>query len=171
MATAAHPTGTDRDLSGSAQARLRAALTGSIFAMSVLAYLGNEDTGLVKAVATVVGTGLVIFFGEAYAGLLSASLASARPLPWSEIRHELGVCSMAAAPGVLAGAFLVLADVLGSTTPIAIDVALWLGALTLVALSVLEAHGSHRPPAVRIGSVVASVLIGIAIIVLKALLH
>jgi hypothetical protein len=171
--TAPHDTAAPRDgdLSGSAQAHLRAALTGSIFAMSVLAYLGHGDTGLGKAVATVVGTGLVIFFGEAYAGLLSASLASVRTLPAEEIRHELSACSMAAAPGVLAGAFLVLADVLGSTVPIAIDVALWLGVLTLTVLSVVEAHGSHRSLPVRIGSVVVSVLIGVGIIVLKALLH
>lgn len=173
VATAPHDTAPPRegDMSGSAQAHLRAALTGSIFAMSVLAYLGSHDTTLLKAVATVAGTGLVVFFGEVYAGLLSASLASVRKLPRAEIRHEVSACSMAAAPGLLAGAFLVLADALGSTTAIAIDVALWLGVLTLTALSILEARGSHRSLLVRIGSVAVSVLVGVAIIVLKALLH
>ncbi|HEY2194074.1 MAG TPA: hypothetical protein VGH76_17495 [Actinomycetospora sp.] len=161
----------DGDLSTVARARLRSALTGSIFAMSVLAYLGSHETGLVAAVVTVVGTGLVIFFGEAYAGLLSASLASTAKLPRAEIREELGTSSMAAAPGVLAGVLLVLVDLLGSTVQTGIDIALWAGVLTLTALSVLEAHGSHRSLPVRVASVVGSVLVGVVVIVLKATLH
>jgi len=78
---------------------------------------------------------------------------------------------MAAAPGVLAGAFLLIADVLGSTVPTAIDVALWSGVLTLVACSVVEARGSHRSPLFRVGSVAVSVVLGVGIIVLKAQLH
>lgn len=87
-----------------ARARVRSLLTGSIFAMAVLVYLGDRETTLVAAVGTVAGTGLVVFFGEAYAGLLSASLASVRAVPWTEVRDELGASSAAAAPGVLAGA-------------------------------------------------------------------
>ena len=107
-------TGGHGDLGPHTRAKLRATLTGSIFAMSVLAYLGDHETTLTKAVLTVVGTGLVIFFGEAYAGLFSMALASVRALPAAEVRHELSACSMAAAPGVLAGAFLLIADVLGT---------------------------------------------------------
>lgn len=156
------------DLSPLARAHVRAALTGSIFAMSVLAYLGDHDTSLTTAVATVVGTGLVIFFGEAYAGLLSASMASVRKVPWTEIRHELSASSMTAAPGVLAGVFLLLADLWGSTVQTGIDIALWLGVLTLTGCSVIEGYGSHRSLWVRIGSVVGSVAVGVGIIVLKA---
>ena len=91
-------TGGHGDLGPHTRAKLRATLTGSIFAMSVLAYLGDHETTLTKAVLTVVGTGLVIFFGEAYAGLFSMALASVRALPAAEVRHELSACSMAAAP-------------------------------------------------------------------------
>ena len=164
-------TGGHGDLGPHTRAKLRATLTGSIFAMSVLAYLGDHETTLTKAVLTVVGTGLVIFFGEAYAGLFSMALASVRALPAAEVRHELSACSMAAAPGVLAGAFLLIADVLGTAVPTAIDVALWLGVLTLVAVSVVEARGSHRSPLFRVGSVAVSVVLGVGIIVLKAQLH
>jgi hypothetical protein len=139
--------------------------------MSVLAYLGDHETSLAKAVTTVVGTGLVIFIGEAYAGLFSMALASVSALPTVEVRHELSACSMAAAPGVLAGAFLLLTALLGFTVQTAIEVALWLGVLTLVICSVIEAHGSHRSLLVRIGSVAASVVLGVGIIVLKAQLH
>lgn len=154
-----------------ARACLRAALTGSIFAMAVLAYLGNHETSLVKAVLTVVGTGLVIFLGEAYAGLLSAALASSRKLPWAEIREEVGVSSVAAGPGVLSGVLLLLTDLAGLSVQAGIDIALWLGVVTLAACSVVEAHGSHRSVPVRAASVVFSVLVGVAIIVLKAELH
>jgi hypothetical protein len=160
-----------RDLSPSVRAHVRSALTGSIFAMSVLAYLGDHETGLMAAVLTVVGTGLVIFLGEAYAGLLSSALASVRALPAAEIRHELSACSMAAAPGILAGAFLLLADLLGLTVQTAIDIALWLGVLTLVICSVVEARGSQRSLPVRVGSVAASVVLGVGTIILKAQLH
>lgn len=159
------------DLSPLTRGHVRAALTGSIFAMSVLAYLGDHETSLVKSVLTVVGTGLVIFFGEAYAGLFSMALTSARTLPGVEIRHELSACSMAAAPGILAGAFLLAADLLGLTLQTAVDVALWLGVLTLLLCSLIEARGSHRSLPVRVGSVVVSVVLGVGIIVLKAQLH
>jgi hypothetical protein len=55
--------------------------------------------------------------------------------------------------------------------PTAIDVALWLGVLTLVAVSVVEARGSHRSTLFRVGSVAVSVVLGVGIIVLKAQLH
>src|SRR5918994_2063393 len=125
-------TGSRGDLSPHARAHVRVALTGSIFAMSVLAYLGDHDTSLGKAVLTVAGTGLVIFFGEAYAGLFS----------------------MAAAPGVLAGGFLLLADLFGLPVSTAVDIALWAGVVTLTVCSVVEARSSHRSPLVRVGSVV-----------------
>ena len=154
-----------------ARAHLRSALTGSIFAMSVLAYLGDHETTLLTAVVTVAGTGIVIFLAEAYAGLLSTALASERKVPRAEVRHEIRASSMAAAPGILAGAFLLLADLLRLSVPTAIDIALWLGVLTLTGLSLAEAHGSHRSLLVWVGSVIGSVVIGVVIIVLKAELH
>lgn len=165
------PVALDGDLSPGARARLRSALTGSIFVMSVLAYLGNHETDLVTAVVTVVGTGFVIFFGEAYAGLLSAGLASTAEVPWAEVREELATSSMAAAPGVVAGVLLLLVDLLGSTVQTGVAVALWVGVLTLTLLSIAEARGSHRSLPVRIASVAGSVLVGLAVIVLKAALH
>ncbi len=153
------------------QPHYRAALTGTIFAMSVLAYLGGHDTDLRGAVLTVAGTGVVIFFGEAYAGLLSASLASVRKLPRSEIGRELGASSLAAGPGVLAALVLLVAEGLGLAVQTGIDVALWLGVLALTGCSVAEGRGSQRSAALRVASIAASLLVGVVIIVLKAKLH
>lgn len=160
-----------QDLSAVAQARLRAALTGSIFAMSVLAYLGDHETGLTTAVATVVGTGLVIGFGEAYASLLSAALATRSRLPSAEIRHELSTCAMAAVPGIVAGLLLLLGNVGGLGVQTSIEVTLWLGVLALTLCSAVESYGSHRPLPIKVATVAASVLVGVVIIVLKAALH
>jgi hypothetical protein len=154
-----------------ARPALRAALTGTIFAMSVLAYLGDHDTSLGKAVVTVAGTGVVIFLGEAYAGVLSAALASDARLSRAEMRLEVGASAMAAAPGVLAGVFLVVVHALGLAVQPAIDLALWLGVVTLALCSVLEGYGSHRTTPVKIASVAASIVLGIVIIILKAELH
>jgi hypothetical protein len=153
------------------QPHYRAMLTGTIFAMSVLAYLGAHETGIVGAVVTVVGTGFVIFFGEAYSGLLSAALASAHELPRSEITRELGASSLAAGPGVLAALVLLLTSVVGWGVQTGIDVALWLGVLALTGCSIAEARGSRRSAAARIASVATSVAVGVVIIVLKAKLH
>lgn len=153
------------------QAHYRAALTGSIFAMSVLAYLGAHQTDIVGAVVTVAGTGLVIFFGEAYAGLVSASLASVEKLPRSEIQQELGASLFAAGPGVLAAVVLLVSHGVGLAVQTGIDIALWLGVLGLTGCSIAEGVGSRRSAALRIASVVASVMIGVVIIVLKAKLH
>jgi hypothetical protein len=153
------------------QPHYRAVLTGTIFAMSVLAYLGGHETDFLGAVVTVVGTGLVIFFGEAYAGLLSAALASEQKLPRSEITRELGASSLAAGPGVLAAVVLLLTSAVGWSVQTGIDVALWLGVLALTACSIAEGHGSRRSAAARTASIAASVAVGVVIIVLKAKLH
>jgi hypothetical protein len=153
------------------RAHYRAALTGTIFAMSVLAYLGDHETDLGTAVVTVAGTGLVIFFAEIYAGLLSASLASVRRLRKDEIHHEFSACSTAAGPGILAALVLLLAELVGWAVQTGITIALWLGVLALTSCSILEGRGSHRSVAVRVMSIAVSVLVGIAIIVLKSKLH
>lgn len=159
------------DLGHGARAALRAALTGTIFAMSVLAYLGDHDTTLPKAVVTVAGTGVVIFLGEAYAGLLSAALASYQRLSKAEITGEIGASAMAAVPGVLAGLFLLVLSSLGFEVGPSIDAALWLGVVTLALCSILEGHGSHRTVPFKIATVAASILLGVLIIILKAELH
>jgi hypothetical protein len=167
-----HGTGVSDDGPASAlQPSYRAVLTGTIFAMSVLAYLGGHETDFVGAVVTVVGTGLVIFFAEAYAGLLSSALASQQKLPRSEITRELGVSSLAAGPGVLAALVLLLTGAAGWGVQTGIDVALWLGVLALTACSIAEGHGSRRSVAARVASIAASVAVGVVIIVLKAKLH
>jgi hypothetical protein len=153
------------------QPHYRAVLTGTIFAMSVLAYLGGHQTEIVAAVVTVVGTGLVIFFGEAYAGLLSAALASEQKLPRSEIARELGASSLAAGPGVIAALVLLLTSAVGLGVQVGVDVALWLGVLALTGCSIAEGRGSRRSAAARIASIAASVVVGVVIIVLKAKLH
>ncbi|NMO88292.1 hypothetical protein [Actinomycetospora sp. TBRC 11914] len=159
------------DLGHGARAALRAALTGTIFAMSVLAYLGDHETALGKAVVTVAGTGIVIFLGEVYAGLLSAALASSERLSRTEITVEIGASATAAVPGVLAGLLLLVLSSLGLAVGPSIDAALWLGVVTLALCSILEGHGSHRTVPFKIAMVVVSILLGVVIIVLKAELH
>lgn len=158
-------------MSSGRQARTRSALTGTIFAMSVLAYLGDHETGLIQAVMTVAGTGVVIFFAEAYAGLLSSSLAAARRLRAIAVRHELRVCSTAAAPGLVAGLVLLLADLARFPVQTGINVALWLGVGSLTVCSVVATRVAGRSLVVQLAFVVASVAVGAVIIVLKAKLH
>ena len=154
-----------------ARARIRSALGGTIFVMSVLAYLGDYETTLLPAVVTVVGTGFVIFFAEAYAGLLSSLLASVRRLPAGHIRAELDASSAAATPGVVAGVVLLLADLVGLSTQTSINIALWLGVVGLTVCSAVASHAARRPAREQVGMVIASVLVGVVIVVLKAKLH
>lgn len=158
-------------LVASALARTRSALTGTIFAMSVLAYLGDHETGLGQAVVTVAGTGVVIFFAEAYAGLLSSSLAAAHRLRAGAVRHELRTCSAAAAPGLAAGLVLLLADLARLDVQVGIDVALWLGVGSLTVCSVVASRVAGRGVVVQVALVIASVSVGGVVILLKAALH
>lgn len=167
---AAGGTAADRP-TANALARTRSALTGTIFAMSVLAYLGDHETGLGQAVVTVAGTGVVIFFAEAYAGLLSSSLAAARRLRSDAVRHELRTCSAAAAPGLAAGLVLLLADLARLDVRTGIDVALWLGVGWLTVCSVVASRVAGRSLVVQAVLVVVSVAVGGVIILLKAALH
>ena len=158
-------------MSKHAQSRTRAALSGTIFVMSVLAYLGDHETTILRAVLTVVGTGVVIFFAEAYAGLMVAALSSVRRLPGGEIRAELGACSTAAAPGALAGIVLLVADLVGLSAQAGINIALWGGVAGLTVCSFVATHAARRSRGVQIGMVVASVIVGSVIVLLKAKLH
>ncbi len=161
----------ERSLSEHAQARTRSALTGTIFAMSVLAYLGDHETTLGTAVVTVGGTGVVIFFAEAYAGLLASSLTSVRRLPGAAVRSELIACSTAAAPGLVAGVVLLLTDLAQFTLQVSIDIALWIGVVALTACSIVASRAARRSLAVQAALVAASVAVGGVIVVLKAKLH
>src|SRR3954463_4130085 len=50
--------------------RTRAAVYGTVIAMSVLAYLGDHEPGPWVTAVTVAGTGVVIFLAEAYAEVM-----------------------------------------------------------------------------------------------------
>lgn len=139
--------------------------------MSVLAYLGDHETDTTTAIVMVVGTGIVIFFAEAYAGLMARSLGSVRPLRAPLIRGEAAASSTAAAPGIVAGVVLLIADLANLDVQVAINVALWLGVAGLTGCSILASRAARRSVGVQAGLVLASVVVGAVIVLLKAKLH
>jgi hypothetical protein len=151
--------------------RLRAAVYGTVLAMSVLAYLGDHEPGPGVAAVTVAGTGIVIFLAEAYAEVMALALIrSVRPRS-PEVRAAVGESSFAALPGLVAALVLGLTAVLQLDVALRIDVTLWLGVASLAVLSALAGWVTHRRPVVRLGWTLASLVVGTAIVVLKAALH
>lgn len=151
--------------------RLRATVYGTVLAMSVLAYLGDYEPGPGVAAVTVAGTGIVIFFAEAYAEVMALVLVrSVRPSS-RDVRAAVGESSFAALPGLAAALVLGLTAVLQLDVAIRIDITLWIGVAALAVLSALAGWVTHRRPLVRVAWTLASLVVGTAIILLKAALH
>jgi hypothetical protein len=159
----------ERHEASSARGPIRSAVYGTVIAMSVLAYLGDHDTGPGTAVVTVVGTGVVIFFAEAYAGLMAVALAEGRRVA-PEVRHEVGVSAYAAVPGVMAGLVLLVTALFGLDVATRIDVTLWVGVAALTVLGAVGGRSQGRTT-MRVLWTLASLLVGVLIVVLKAALH
>ena len=151
--------------------RLRAGVYGTVLAMSVLAYLGDYEPGPGVAAVTVAGTGVVMFLAEAYAELMALTMIRpARPTA-HDVHAVVGGCSFAALPGIVAGLLLGLTAVLQLDVAIRIDVTLWTGVAALAVLSGLAGWATHRRALVRLAWTVASLVVGTAIVALKAALH
>ncbi|MDD7968339.1 hypothetical protein [Actinomycetospora lemnae] len=151
--------------------RLRATTYGTLMAMSVLAYLGDYDPRPGVAAVTVAGTGVVIFLAETYAGVLARTLTG-RPHSGRRIlRAVVADCLGTALPGVAAGVILVVLTVTGLDAGPLIDITLWVGVAALAVLSLLGGRAARRRPAVQLAWAVASLLVGSAIVLLKAALH
>ena len=69
--------------------RVRSAVYGTIIAMSVLAYLGDQDPGPWVTAVTVGGTGIVIFLAEAYAEVVGQAFSGTAASSAHEVRAAL----------------------------------------------------------------------------------
>jgi hypothetical protein len=165
--TAAAPTEPGERLAG----RARSAIYGTIIAMSVLAYLGDHEPGPFVTAVTVGGTGIVIFLAEAYAEVVGRAFTGVASPSAGEIRAALLQSCWAAVPGLAAGVVLLVTALLGIPVGTRIDITLWIGVLALAVCGALAAHAAHRRPAARVLWTLVSILVGTAIVVLKAALH
>lgn len=154
-----------------AAGRVRAAIYGTVIAMSVLAYLGDHEPGPWVTALTVAGTGIVIFLAEAYAEVVGRAYTGVAAPSAHEVRTALRHSSWAAVPGFVAGAVLLVLALLRVDLSTRIDITLWVGVAALALCSALAGRATHRRPAVRVAWTVASILVGSVIVALKAALH
>jgi hypothetical protein len=166
-APAAPPSAAGERLAG----RTRAAVYGTVIAMSVLAYLGDHEPGPWVTAVTVAGTGVVIFLAEAYAEVLGRAFTGAAAPSARHIGAALRHSAWAAVPGLLAGVVLLVTALLGVGLSLRIDIALWVGVAALAVCSLLAGRAAHRRPAVRAAWTLASIVVGVVIVALKAALH
>lgn len=165
-----HPDAPVRREVSSARGPVRSAVYGTVIAMSVLAYLGDHEPAPGVAALTVACTGIVIGLAEAYAGLLAGALADGTRVVASDVRHELRESSFAAAPGLVAGVVLLVTALLGLGIAVRIDVALWIGVATLGVCGGLAGR-TRRRTTTRVVWTVASLALGVVIVLLKAAVH
>jgi hypothetical protein len=165
--TAPPPTEADERLAG----RVRSAVYGTIIAMSVLAYLGDQEPGPWVTAVTVGGTGIVIFLAEAYAEVVAQAFSGPAASPVHEVRAALLRTYWAAVPGLAAGIVLLVTALLRLPVSTRIDITLWIGVAALAGCSILAGRAAHRRPAVRVAWTLGSVAVGSVIVLLKAALH
>ena len=165
--TAPPPTEPGERLAG----RARSAVYGTIIAMSVLAYLGDHEPGPWMTAVTVGGTGIVIFLAEAYAEVVGRAFTGVAAPSGREVRDALAQSCWAAVPGLAAGVVLLVTALLRVPLATRIDITLWTGVLALAVCSALAGRGTRRRPAVRVAWTLASIVVGSAIVLLKAALH
>ena len=154
-----------------AAGRVRAAIYGTVIAMSVLAYLGDHEPGPWVTALTVAGTGIVIFLAEAYAEVVGRAYTGVAAPSAHEVRVALQHSSWAAVPGLVAAAVLLVLALLRVDLSTRIDITLWVGVAALALCSALAGRSTHRRPAVRVAWTVASILVGSTIVALKAAVH
>ena len=154
-----------------AAGRVRAAIYGTVIAMSVLAYLGDHEPGPWVTALTVAGTGIVIFLAEAYAEVVGRAYTGVATPSAHEVRVALQHSSWAAVPGLVAAAVLLVLALLRVDLSTRIDITLWVGVAALALCSALAGRSTHRRPAVRVAWTVASILVGSTIVALKAAVH
>jgi hypothetical protein len=165
--TAPPPTEPGEEVAG----RARSAVYGTIIAMSVLAYLGDHDPGPWVTAVTVGGTGIVIFLAEAYAEVVGRAFTGLAAPSAREVRAALLQSCWAAVPGLAAALVLLVTALLRFPVATRIDVTLWIGVAALAVCSALAGRAARRRPAVRVAWTLASIVVGSAIVLLKAALH
>jgi hypothetical protein len=151
--------------------RVRSAVYGTIIAMSVLAYLGDQEPGPWVTALTVGGTGIVIFLAEAYAEVVGQAFSGAAASSVREVGAALRRTWWAAVPGLAAGVVLLATALLGFPVATRIDITLWIGVAALAACSILAGRAAHPRPAVRVAWALGSIVVGSAIVLLKAAVH
>jgi hypothetical protein len=165
-----HPEAPVRQEVPSARGPVRSAVYGTVIAMSVMAYLGDHEPAPGIAALTVACTGIVIGLAEAYAGLLAGALADGTRVGVSDVRHELRESAYAAAPGVVAGVVLLVTALVGLGIATRIDITLWAGVAALGVFGGLAGR-TRRRTTTRVVWTVASLALGVTIVLLKAALH
>ncbi|GAA4735347.1 hypothetical protein [Actinomycetospora chibensis] len=154
-----------------AATRVRAAIYGTVIAVSVLAYLGDHEPGPWVTALTVAGTGIVIFLAEAYTEVVGRAYTGVAARLAHELRAALQRSAWAAVPGLVAGVVLLVLALLRIDLSTRIDITLWVGVAALAVCSALAGRATHRRPVVRVAWTVASILVGSTIVALKAALH
>jgi hypothetical protein len=165
--TAPPSTEPDERLAG----RVRSAVYGTIIAMSVLAYLGDQEPGPWVTALTVGGTGIVIFLAEAYAEVVGRAFSGGAGSSAHEVRAALLGTYWAAVPGLAAGVVLLVTALLRLPVATRIDITLWIGVAALAGCSILAGRAAQQRAAVRVAWTLGSIVVGSGIVLLKAAVH
>ena len=148
--------------------RAPAGIYGTIVSASVLA-AAHEDTVLEIALG-VLFTLLVYWLAERWSELIGSHLRG-EPFDWAHARRVFvrGWPMVQASFGPVI--VLVIARLLGASVEAAVNFALWTTIIVLIGLGTLAGRRAGLPPIGVVGSAVFNGFLGVALILLKSLLH
>ncbi len=147
------------------------AIYGTIVTAGLLATERAGDHGVARLTISVTATLLVFWLAHAYTDLLGGAITHGRPTGRSGLWHALRVEWPIVESGVLPIAALLIADAAGAAGPGAVLAALVTAVVEMCGWAVLASRRMDLELLPRLTFVVASGLFGVAIIVLKAVIH
>jgi hypothetical protein len=158
--------------SARSRANLAGAIYGQIVATSVVATLSEDEEIGISAIFAGVGVTLLVFWlAHLYARAMAAQLDHPGPLGWREVRsiaRDEWPIAQAAVPTLIV---LALGWVGAMSERAAIDIAIGLGVALLFAWGYLVARSAGLSPGRTVTAVLISGSFGVAIVVLKILVH
>jgi hypothetical protein len=154
------------------RSRIAAAVYGTILVLAVLSYLSEvDDLGRGDILAAMVGTALAYFSAHVYVDYLAARMTGAREptlvLTRKVLREEWPLLQATLAPGVP----LLLGGLGVFSRSTAVDIALAVAFLDLVAWGYEAGRRSYGSVLGAIGSALVAVTLGLIVVGLKSLLH
>jgi hypothetical protein len=151
---------------------LAGAVYGQILVLSVVAALSEDESfTATELLAGVSVTAIVFWLAHAYAEAIAMQVAQAKQLSWREVGRIVAQEWPIAQAAVPTAVLLALGAIGVLSAPTAVDLAIGLGVAALFGWGLVIGRRSGLPPFQTVGAAFVSASFGVAIVLLKVLVH